>query len=104
MNHYGNKVGYHTPERSAELFKIINKGVKGARFEDSSWHNDLTDSVVNMKRDIHIMLPNSEFNTFAVNVNDLVFFDTKEPIRKSFLTTEEVIIFIQEYVNKFDKL
>jgi hypothetical protein len=110
-NNYGNQFGYHNPTLTLPLLKQLSRGAKGVRFTDSSWHHDLTDSVVNMKRDIHIHFPNSEehtmdeqtFTTFAVFINELVFTD-KKSIFKSFNTVDEVIEYVQQYVNKFDKV
>lgn len=110
MNNYNNQFGCHNPVLTEPMFKRLNEGVKGARFEDSSWHHDLTDSATNMKRDVHIFFPNSdvcipeeeEFDTFFVSINDLVFTD-KESIHKSFNTVDEVIEYVQKYINEFDK-
>jgi hypothetical protein len=78
MNRYKNTFGYHTPNFSEKLFNRINKDTS-VEWEDSSWHNDIVDSMSFSKLEsgndeIRIMLPNSimwepndeEFNRFMI--------------------------------------
>lgn len=108
MNSYGNTYGFHTPEKTEEYIKKLNADIKGIRFADYSWHNDLTDSCGNYKRDIQVMFPNSEvhdpenekFNWFAIYFNREK--ELAEEVWKNFQTIEEVIEMVQQYVIKFD--
>tara|TARA_R100000935_G_scaffold28816_1_gene49190 strand:- start:739 stop:1035 length:297 start_codon:yes stop_codon:yes gene_type:complete len=73
MNNYGNKFGFHNPQMTEKSINKINKKCC-FKFEDSSWHNDLVDSLSNEDNEIIIMLPNSkvtnvdneEWNTFSL--------------------------------------
>ena len=58
MNSYGNQFGFHTPELSLETSRKLIEALKGD-FEDSSWHNDLADSISSNSMGIKIFLPNS---------------------------------------------
>tara|TARA_B100000900_G_scaffold414018_1_gene439460 strand:+ start:1241 stop:1549 length:309 start_codon:yes stop_codon:yes gene_type:complete len=59
MNTYRNKFGFHTPERSEENKNKLELAT-GLKFEDSSWHNDTCDSLINEDIHIQVYLPNSD--------------------------------------------
>ena len=59
MNRYGKKFGFHTPKLS-ELNKNLIESRTKLKFIDSSWHNDLCDSIANEELNIQIFLPNSD--------------------------------------------
>lgn len=113
LNKYGNKAGYHTPEKTVELMTKINRQVKGIRFTDTSWHNDLCDSIWNEKRDIQVYFPNSdnndpeneEFNHFGVVINREKSYEDKrfQETWKNFQTIGEVIHILTFYVRMYDK-
>tara|TARA_R110001592_G_scaffold18431_1_gene76458 strand:+ start:1310 stop:1606 length:297 start_codon:yes stop_codon:yes gene_type:complete len=73
MNNYGNNFGFHNPQMTEKSINKINNECF-FKFEDSSWHNDLVDSISNQETELKIMLPNSEvtnedneeFNTFSL--------------------------------------
>ncbi len=109
MNQYHNIIGYHTPIESERHFNTITEATK-IEYLDSSWHNDLCDSMLfyldeSEEKFIEIYLPNSiedsqeneEFNTFQI---------TDETREELFLTTDinEVIKFIKDnkYKNKIN--
>jgi hypothetical protein len=68
MNLYGNKAGYHTPEKTEAVMKLLRTEVKRARFIDTSWINDTVDSLYNQKRDICIYIPKGD-GKYYVSVN-----------------------------------
>jgi len=59
MNRYGQKFGFHTPQMS-ELNKNLIESRTKLKFIDSSWHNDLCDSIASEELNIQIFLPNSD--------------------------------------------
>ena len=73
MNRYGKKFGFHTPQMSEQNKDFIESMTK-VKFIDTSWHNDLCDSIANEELNIQIFLPNSDiedfhrelFNTFCI--------------------------------------
>jgi hypothetical protein len=80
MNAYGNRFGVNTPIESEKLFNLFKEKYKKLELADSSWHNDLTDSIciiLDEENDeyIHIFLPNSSmfdieeelYNTFVIS-------------------------------------
>jgi hypothetical protein len=104
-NNYGNKFGYHTPNKSEKYAQEFWFYIK-EDFVDSSWHNDLCDSLWSEDLDISIMFPNSEksnpeeeeFKNFYVqlNVNEI----NGMPINLSFNSMEEVIEVVRQLVAK----
>ena len=63
MNHYNYVFGFHTPERSERLSNLI-KEKTSIKWEDSSWHNDMCDSmehdIIKDKNVIKLFIPNSD--------------------------------------------
>ena len=51
MNNYGNNFGFHNPQMTEKSINKINKECF-FKFEDSSWHNDLVDSISNQENRI----------------------------------------------------
>jgi hypothetical protein len=74
---YGTKFGFHTPQMSEQNKDLIESMTK-IKFIDTSWHNDLCDSIANEQFNIQIFLPNSDiedfdkelFNTFTIVLYD----------------------------------
>lgn len=63
MNRYGKKFGFHTPQMSVQNKDLIESMTK-VKFIDTSWHNDLCDSIANEELNIQIFLPNSDIEDF----------------------------------------
>jgi len=104
MNRYGIKFGFHTPKLSELNKKLIESRTK-LKFIDSSWHNDLCDSIANEELNIQIFLPNSDvedldrelFSTYSIvsldGTTDYYQFEDKQ------YTIEELIQFINTITN-----
>ena len=97
MNNYGNNFGFHNPQMTEKSINKINKECC-FKFEDSSWHNDLVDSLLNEENQLQIMLPNAEvtnvdneeFNTFSlINQEGDELFSTED------------VDFLIRYINLF---
>lgn len=76
----------HTKIVSEELHKMISK-LSGYTFEDSSYGNDESDSIINEELGIQIYFPNFlEYTTFSLQFienDDIEVFDNlKDLIRK----------------------
>lgn len=70
-------IGFHTPQMSEENKNLIESMTK-VKFLDSSWHNDLCDSIANEELNIQIFLPNSDVEDFdneQFNTYTIVSFD-----------------------------
>lgn len=102
MNRYGNKYGFHSPEKTKATLKKLNSAFEKHQWLDSSWHNDACDSAaLEISDDFHlnVYIPNSnkqdldheEFNTYSLSEN-LEFIS-------EFKTLEEVINYIKTNYN-----
>jgi len=60
MNKYGNEIGFHNTILTAKIAEQLKERLPEVEFLDSSWHNDLVDSLAIEKLDIMIYLPNNE--------------------------------------------
>lgn len=107
MNQYKNNVGFHTPQMSEESFNRFVKECPNANFDDSSWHNDASDSIIHWidedkGTNIQVWFPNTTseevdyettFNHFAVFMND----EPQDTI--NVLTIDEAIAKVNELLN-----
>ena len=96
MNAYGKKFGFHTPKLS-ELNKNLIESLTKVKFIDSSWHNDLCDSIASEELNIQIFLPNSDIEDFdreLFSTCSIVFYDGKtdySPYEDKQFTVNEIV-------------
>lgn len=98
MNRYGQKLGFHTPMMT-EQNKFNIEMATEVKFIDSSWHNDLCDSIANEDLNIQIFLPNSDvedFNNEQFNSYSIVSFDGEVQHKEEQYTFEEIVHIIKK--------
>jgi len=98
MNRYGQKLGFHTPIMT-EQNKFNIEAETGIKFLDSSWHNDLCDSIANEDLNIQIFLPNSDvedLNNEQFNTYTIVSFDGQVQHEEKQYTFEEIVDIINK--------
>jgi hypothetical protein len=91
------KIGIHTPKKSEEYFYTIIGGTN-LNFEDTSWKNDLCDSIGNEK--YYIMFPNSNNdNPGNEEFNKFILSSEYGEIQNPYLVTKNILEIIK-YINK----
>lgn len=98
MNRYGQKFGIHSPTMT-EQNKFNIEAKTGIKFLDSSWHNDLCDSIANEELNIQIFLPNSDVEDFdneQFNSYSIVSFDGQVQHEETQYTFEEIVDIINK--------
>lgn len=104
MNYYNNKFGFHTPEKSLEYFKTLKKNCSKLSFQDSSWHNDTSDSVTikqlsyvenNFDTNYVVYFPNSDIQDLSNELtNTFYLFDSLNGQPKEFKNITQLINFL----------
>ena len=111
---YGHKKGYHTPNTTTEVFYYLEQNCPKHTFSDSSWGNDVTDSIIvnnlcleHSGLEFKIFIPNSlvddesneRYSYFTISyTNDVMYDDGSSNL--CFKTLPEVI----EYLNSLSHL
>ena len=76
VKRYGYEYGIHTPVNSQEIAEHICMNLMDIDFYDSSWHNDIVDSIATIDERIKVLFPNAfsadesqeEFADFIIQV------------------------------------
>tara|TARA_R110002096_G_scaffold159396_1_gene325255 strand:+ start:473 stop:793 length:321 start_codon:yes stop_codon:yes gene_type:complete len=104
MNRYGNKVGFHNPEKTEQILNKINS-LSDVTWMDNSWHNDTVDSLHYEITDtphkfVEIYLPNSD----VTNIDEELYNDysVTNELREELLITEDINELI-EFTNRLLK-
>lgn len=62
LNMYGNEFGFHSPKKTKQAFEALT--LAGFECEDTSWHNDLCDSISFKNKQCYLYIPNAEVSDF----------------------------------------
>lgn len=89
MNAYGNKIGFHNPKSTMHYYNVIFEQTN-LHGDDTSWHNDLSDSVFYAEKNVQIYFPNDQIATFEI------FADGSQNESFTLQTIEEVINYIKK--------
>ena len=98
MNNYKNEYGCHTPQMTKQIIEYVNEKTS-LNWEDSSWHNDLVDSISygEGEQSYQLMLPNSFINDEDRELfNYFTILDDNQDTLIMTIDIHEII----EYINK----